>query len=170
MSSQVRQNYSPECEALVNKQINLELFAFYTYTSMGYYFDRDDVALSGFRDFFLKSASEEYEHAKKFMSFQNERGGRIVLQNITKPDKDDWGSGVDAMQAALALEKTVNQALLDMHKVADTKGDAQMCDWIEANFLTEQTQAIKEIGNYITQLKKVGPGHGEWHFQKETFE
>lgn len=32
--SQVRQNYHPECEAGVNKQINLELYAFYTYLSM----------------------------------------------------------------------------------------------------------------------------------------
>ena len=165
--SQVRQNYSQECEAAVNKQINLELFAFYSYTSMAYYFDRDDVAMPGFKSYFLKSADEEYDHAKKFMAFQNERGGRVVLQDIKKPDRDEWGCGLDAMQAALQLEKTVNQALLDMHKLADNKDDAQMCDFIEANYLTEQTEAIKQIGDYITQLKKVGNGHGEWHFQKE---
>ena len=32
--SQVRQNYHPECEAGVSKQVNLELYAFYTYLSM----------------------------------------------------------------------------------------------------------------------------------------
>ena len=32
--SQVRQNYHPESEAGVNKQINLELYAFYTYLSL----------------------------------------------------------------------------------------------------------------------------------------
>ena len=32
--SQVRQNYHPECEAAVNKQVNVELIAFYTYLSM----------------------------------------------------------------------------------------------------------------------------------------
>ncbi len=30
------------------------------------------------------------------------------------------------MQAALALEKNVNQALLDLHGVAETKGDAHV--------------------------------------------
>ena len=30
------------------------------------------------------------------------------------------------MQVALQLEKSVNQALLDLHKVADSKGDAQV--------------------------------------------
>jgi len=33
-TSQVRQNYHEESEAGVNKQINLELYAFYTYLSM----------------------------------------------------------------------------------------------------------------------------------------
>ena len=167
MANQVRQNYHEESEAGVNKQINLELYAFYTYTSLAYYFDRDDIALPGFRDFFLKSADEEYGHAKLFMKFQNERGGRIVLQDIKKPEKDAWGSGLEAMEAALALERTVNEALLKLHKVADNHGDSQMCDWIESNFLTEQVDAIKMLGDYCTQLRKVGTGHGEWHFQKE---
>ena len=43
-----------------------------------------------------------------------------------KPDRDEWGSCVDAMQAALALEKSVNQALLDLHKVAASHGDEQV--------------------------------------------
>ena len=165
--SQVRQNYHQDCEALVNKQINLELFAFYTYTSMGYYFDRDDVAMHGVRDFFLKNAEEEYDHAKKFMKFQNERGGRIVFADIKRPEKDEWGTVLNAMETALALERSVNQSLLDLHKVADSKGDPQMCDFIETHFLTEQTEAIKQLGDHCTALRKVGPGHGEWHYQKE---
>ena len=34
MESQVRQNYHRECEAAINRMVNLELFASYTYTSM----------------------------------------------------------------------------------------------------------------------------------------
>uniref|UniRef100_A0A8C2I0B7 Ferritin n=1 Tax=Cyprinus carpio TaxID=7962 RepID=A0A8C2I0B7_CYPCA len=33
-TSQIRQNYDRDCEALINKMINLELYAGYTYTSM----------------------------------------------------------------------------------------------------------------------------------------
>uniref|UniRef100_A0A452RIE5 Ferritin heavy chain n=1 Tax=Ursus americanus TaxID=9643 RepID=A0A452RIE5_URSAM len=32
--SQVRQNYHPDCEAAINSQINLELYASYVYLSM----------------------------------------------------------------------------------------------------------------------------------------
>lgn len=168
MAAQCRQNYDTENEAGVNKQINLELYASYVYHSMAFYFDRDDVALPGFSKYFKKASEEEREHAEKLMKFQNKRGGRIVLQNISKPERDEWGTGLDAMQAALALEKNVNQALLDLHKIADSHGDAQMCDFIENEFLSEQVDAIKELSDHVTNLKRVGPGMGEYLFDKET--
>ena len=79
--------------------------------------------LAGFTKFFRDSAKEEWDHAQKFMKFQSDRGGRVVLQDIKKPEKDEWGTGLDAMETALALEKTVNQALLDLHKVSDKHND-----------------------------------------------
>lgn len=33
-TSQIRQNYHRDCEAAINRMINMELFASYTYTSM----------------------------------------------------------------------------------------------------------------------------------------
>merc|ERR1719402_1538803 len=108
---------------------------------MTYYFDRDDIALPGFHKFFNELSDEEREHAEKLMKFQNQRGGRIVLQNIQKPERDEWGTGLEAMQAALALEKNVNQALLELHKVADSHGNFQFSDFLESNYLTEQVEA-----------------------------
>ncbi|GAB6018416.1 fts3-like protein [Chamberlinius hualienensis] len=166
----VRQNFSREAEAGINKQINLELYASYVYTAMAYHFDRDDVALPGFHKFFKEQAHEEREHAEKLMKFQNQRGGRIVLQNIQKPSEEEWASGLAAVEAALQLEKSVNQALLDLHKVASDKGDVQMCDWIETHYLTEQVEAIKKLADYATNLKRCGPGLGEYMFDKETLD
>jgi len=166
--SQCRQNYHSESEGSINRQINLELYASYTYQSMAMYFDRDDIALPGFSKFFQKSSDEEREHAEKLMKYQNKRGGRIVLQDIKKPDQDEWGTGLQAMQVALQLEKSVNQSLLDLHKVASSHDDAQLTDFLESNYLEEQVEAIKEIGGHITQLKRVGPGLGEYTYDKEN--
>jgi len=168
--TQPRQNYHAECEAGINKQINLELYASYVYQSMAFYFDRDDVALEGFHKFFKKSSEEEREHAEKLMKYQNKRGGRVVLQNIQKPDRDEWGTGLEAMTVALSLEKNVNQSLLDLHKLGDTHGDAQFCDFLESNYLEEQVEAIKQLSDYVTNLKRVGPGLGEYMFDKETLQ
>ncbi|XP_029441541.1 ferritin heavy chain A-like isoform X1 [Rhinatrema bivittatum] len=122
MESQVRQNFHRECEAAINRMVNMELYASYTYLSMSYYFERDDVALHHVAEFFKEQSHEEREHAEKFLKYQNKRGGRAVLQDIKKPERDEWGNTLEAMQAALQLEKTVNQALLDLHKLASDKG------------------------------------------------
>nr|AEN71561.1 ferritin 2 [Argopecten irradians] len=166
--TQPRQNFHVETEAGINRQINMELYASYCYQSMSFYFDRDDVALPGFAKYSKKASDEEREHAEKFMKYQNKRGGRVVLQDIKKPDQDEWGSALEAMQVALALEKNVNQSLLDLHGVGDKHGDAQFQDFLESEYLEEQVNAIKEISDHITNLKRVGPGLGEYLYDKES--
>lgn len=47
------------------------------------YFDRDDVALPNFSNFFLERSAKEREQAEKLLEYQNMRGGRILLQNIS---------------------------------------------------------------------------------------
>jgi ferritin heavy chain len=165
-ASACRQNYAPECEAGVNKQINMELYASYVYTSMAFYFDRDDVALPGFHKYFKKSAEEEAEHAQKFMAFQNKRGGRVVLKDIKRPEKDEWGSGLDAMKAALELEKQVNQSIIELHQLAGEKGDNHMTQYLD-EFLEEQVAGIKEIADHVTRLTRAGPGLGEHLYDKD---
>ncbi|KAM7332894.1 hypothetical protein ACRRTK_009602 [Alexandromys fortis] len=61
MTSQIRQNYSTEVEAAVNRLVNLHLRASYTYLSLGYYFDPDDVFLEGVRHLFRELAEVKRE-------------------------------------------------------------------------------------------------------------
>jgi ferritin heavy chain len=44
----------------------------------------------------------------------------------------------------------------------------QLCDFIENDFLLEQVQAIKELSDHITNLKRVGPGLGEYMYDRES--
>merc|ERR1712048_749423 len=89
--SKIRQNYHEECEALINKQINMEFYASYVYLSMSSFFNRDDQALHGFASFFKKSSDEEREHGMKLMEYQTKRGGKVVFQDIAKPSSSKWG-------------------------------------------------------------------------------
>ncbi|XP_051019032.1 ferritin, mitochondrial [Acomys russatus] len=169
--ARVRQNFHPEAEAAINRQINMELYASYVYLSMAYYFSRDDVALYNFSKYFLRQSLEEREHAEKLMRLQNQRGGRICLQDIKKPDKDDWESGLRAMECALVLEKSVNQSLLDLHTLASEKGDPHLCDFLETHYLHEQVKSIKELGDHVHNLVTMGApaaGLAEYLFDKHT--
>jgi len=171
MDSQVRQNYHQNSEAAINRMVNMELYASYSYTSMAMYFSRDDVALPGFSKFFKENSHEEREHAEKLLSYQNKRGGRIFLQDIKKPERDEWGSGLEAMQCAIQLEKNVNQALLELHKLASEHGDPHLCDFLETHYLNEQVEAIKKLGDYITNLTRMDSHNNkmaEYLFDKHT--
>ncbi|KAJ7327236.1 hypothetical protein JRQ81_016995 [Phrynocephalus forsythii] len=144
MASQVRQNFDAECEAAVNQLMNLELYASYVYLSMSCHFDRDDVALSHVAEFLKEQSWEEREHAEKFLRYQNKRGGRVVLQDV-------------------------KVTLLDLHKLAMEKGDPHLCDFLESEFLEEQVKAIKQLGDHLTNLRRLGlpeNGMGEYLFDK----
>ncbi len=123
--------------------------------------------MPGFAKFFKHNSEEEREHAEKLMKYQNKRGGTVVLKDVQRPEKDTWGSGLDALETALALEKNVNQSLLDVHAVAGSHNDANLCDFLESEYLAEQVDAIKDMGDKITQLKRAGPGLGEYLFDQK---
>merc|ERR1711982_42964 len=165
--SKVKQNFHSDSEALINKQINMELYASYVYLSMSAYFARDDVALHGFSKRFRVASKEEREHAETLIDYQTMRGGRVVFREIAKPTSDEWGTALEAIEASLELEKTVNESLLNMHKTADTHHDAQLTDFIEGTFLKEQVEAIKEIGDLVTKMKRAGEGLGLFILDKE---
>lgn len=160
-------NYHEDAEALLNKQINMEFYASYVYLSMSSWFSRDDQALHGFAKFFSKNSDEEREHGKKFMEYQASRGGKVVFQDIAKPTTMEWGTPLQAVEAALELEKTVNQSLLTLHAAAGDKGDAHLCDFLESHFLGEQVEGIKELGDLITKMKRAGDGLGVHIIDKE---
>ena len=72
-----------------------------------------------------------------------------------------------AVEASLELEKTVNQSLLDMHKIASDHNDASFTDFLEGEFLKEQVEAIKEISDLLTRMKRAGEGLGLHMVDKE---
>ncbi|XP_035682895.1 soma ferritin-like isoform X1 [Branchiostoma floridae] len=166
--SQVRQNFHEDSEAGINKQINLELYASYVYMSMASYFGHDDVSLDGFARLFLRMSEEERQHANVLVDYQNKRGGHVVYREVKQPDQTQWGSGLDAMESALELEKHMNQALLDLYRTADRHRDPQMQDFLNYHFLKEEVTRIKQLGDYVTKLKRVGDGLGEYNFDRDV--
>lgn len=166
----IRQNFQDQSESAINRQINMELEASYIYLAMAYTFDRHDVALKGFHEFFLKSSNEEREHAEKFMKYLNKRGGKIVLDPIKAPDGYDHTNGLDALRAAFQLERDVNQSLIKLHRLASEMHDAHLTDFIEEHFLDEQVESIKKLADYITNMERNGDGLGQYMFDKLTLQ
>lgn len=70
------------------------------------------------------------------MKYQNMRGGRVQLQDVRKPAKDDWGTPLEVLETSLEMEKAVNEALLNLHVVAENSKDPQMMDYLERTHCT----------------------------------
>ncbi|XP_050002876.1 ferritin light chain-like, partial [Alexandromys fortis] len=140
-------------EAAVNRLVNLHLRASYTDLSLGYYFDPDDAVLEGVGHF-LKLA-EKREGAERLFKLQNDRGGRALFQDVQKPSQDEWGKTQEVMEAALALEKNLNQALLDLHSRGSARTDPHLCDFLENHFLDEEVKVNKKMGNHLANLRRL---------------
>ncbi|KAJ4802618.1 Ferritin [Rhynchospora pubera] len=97
-------------------------------------------------------------------------GGRVKLQPILMPvseyDHSEKGDALYAMELSLALEKLTNEKLLHLQKVAEQCKDVELMNYIESEFLGEQVEAIKKTFEFISQLRRVGHGHGVWHFDQ----
>nr|XP_038959841.1 ferritin light chain 1-like [Rattus norvegicus] len=78
--------------------------------------------------------------------------GRAFFQDVQKPSQDEWGKTLEAMEAALALEKNLNQALLDLHALGSAHTDPHLCDFLESHFLDKEVKLIKKMGNHLTNL------------------
>ncbi|XP_068439276.1 ferritin, lower subunit-like [Clinocottus analis] len=173
MQSVVKQNLHLETEGDVNKLINLKLNASYTYLSLGMYFDRDDVSLAKFSKFFLERSVTERQQAEKLLDYQNLRGGRIMLQTIAKPSREDWRGGLDALSFSLDFQKVLNGCVLDVHRRAETHTDPHLCDFLEQHFLTDGYDTMKKLGDYIGSLTRITASEthgamGEYLFDKHT--
>ncbi|KAM4526165.1 ferritin, lower subunit isoform 1-T4 [Fundulus diaphanus] len=173
MQTAVKQNYHAETEGDINKLINLKLNASYTFLSLGMYFDRDDVALPHFSSFFLERSLKERDQAEKLLEYQNTRGGRILLQTVAKPSREDWRGGLDALTFALEYQKSLNTRILDVHRGADGHNDPHLCDYLEREFLIDSHDTIKKLGDYIGSLTRLTSSDphgsmGEYLFDRHT--
>jgi len=170
--SRARHDFSKSSESALNDHINTEYSASYQYQALWAYFSRDDVALLNVAKYFKAMSVEESEHAHQFQEYMHQRGGRVVLQDITPPEHEfsetaEKSDLLVAFERALGLEKSVYQNLLQLHALADSNKDAQFQDHIEA-YLAEQVESIKTLANFVAQLTRIGKdGTGVIVFDRE---
>ncbi|TKC49167.1 hypothetical protein EI555_000549 [Monodon monoceros] len=102
---------------------------------------------------------------------KNQRSGCALFQDGQKPSQDDWNKTQDTMEAAILMEKKLNQALLDLLALGSARADPQLCDFLESHLLDEEVKLIKKMGNHLTNFRWLsGPQAGlcEYLFQRFT--
>ncbi|MEJ5362456.1 MAG: ferritin [Spirochaetota bacterium] len=142
---------SKKMEEALNKQINAELYSAYLYLAMAAYFESTN--LTGFARWMELQAEEEKQHAMKLYHYIIERGGRVVLDAIQKP-QTEWKSPLDVFEAVYAHEQHVTSLIYNLADIARQEKDYAtevMLHW----FIKEQVEEEANASSILERIKMV---------------
>ncbi|MDH3329250.1 MAG: ferritin [Desulfobulbaceae bacterium] len=135
----------------LNSQINAEMYSSYLYLSMEAYFK--SISLDGFAGWMRSQVQEELFHAMKFYDFVCERGGRVVLDTIKKPDAN-WKSPLIAFKQILKHEQHVTELINDLVDLAIAEKDHATVNFLQW-FVGEQVEEEASVGTVVDKLNLI---------------
>ena len=155
---------TPRIEQELNKQLNKELFSSYLYMSMAAYFQ--SVDLLGFANWMQVQSKEELMHAEKLYLFIQERNGKVILEQIEKP-QTEWASPLEAFENSLKHELFITDSINELVNTAYEEKDHATNIFLQW-FVTEQIEEESNATEIIRKLKlmKDAPG-GMYMLDKE---
>ena len=138
--------------ALINDQINKELYSAYLYLDFANYYG--SVGLDGFENWYRIQAQEERDHAMLFYQYLQNNGEKVTLEAIAKPDKV-LDSHMAPLKAGLEHEQYVTSLINNIYEAAFEVKDfrtMQLLDW----FVKEQGEEEKNASDMITKMELFG--------------
>ena len=138
--------------ALLNDQINKELYSAYLYLDMANFYTRK--GLDGFANWYEIQAKEEQDHAMLMYQYLHNNGQTVTLEAIAKPDKI-FTTLMDPLKAGLEHEQYVTSLINNIYAAAQEVNDfrtTQFLDW----FIKEQGEEEKNSADQITKMELFG--------------
>nr|KAF6500949.1 hypothetical protein HJG59_007972 [Molossus molossus] len=108
---------SEDGRVAINHVTSYELHISDAYLSMVCYYSKD-MGAPLFAAFFEDQAEVKREHAKQFLRYLRKHESKICPPVIERPDIDNWGAGVQALESALELENKLTNLLLNLKTMA----------------------------------------------------
>ena len=136
----------------INRQINSELSASYSYLAMSAWSERQK--LTGAARWLRLQSQEEYMHAMKLLDFLLARDCDVDLTAIHAPDYP-YSSLLDVFERGLKQEQDVSRQIDSLYEIAfHEKAFAAVAElqW----FLTEQVEEEKTAREIVTKLAMIG--------------
>lgn len=141
-----------EVSALLEQQINKELYSAYLYLDISnYYYAKN---LNGFGNWFKIQAQEEQDHALLFLTYLQNNGEAPKLEAIAAPDKT-FSNFRDPLAAALEHEEYVTSLINAIYAEAIKANDfrtLQFLDW----FVKEQGEEEKNTNDLLGRFDLFG--------------
>ena len=142
----------PKIEQALNKQINQEMAAAYNYFAMVAWLERHN--LTGFSSWMQRQRSEELEHAQRLFNYVLDRGGKVDLSAVEKPQADFKGVA-DLFDTAFAMEQENTRCIHELYALARSMDDYATQSHLQW-FLDEQVEEEKVFGDVQGLLELAG--------------
>jgi len=136
----------------LNKQINAEMYSSYLYLSMAAWCD--SKSLTGFATWMRAQSQEEMFHATKMFDYLIERGGKVELDAIAKP-QHEWSSPLNVIEDVVQHEAHVTNLINELvHSALEEKDHALylFLQW----YVGEQVEEEASVGGVCEKLKMIG--------------
>lgn len=139
-------------QTALNDQINAEFFSAYLYLAMAAYFE--DQNLSGCAHWMELQYQEESEHAMKIYKYINDRGGRVQLNAMEKPQAE-WDSPMAVFEAAYKHEQYITSRINDLMKLAVELNDFTTQSFLQW-YLDEQVEEEANVDEIVQSFHLMG--------------
>ena len=142
---------SSELTDALNKQVNEEFYSAYIYGAMANHLEY--THLPGFAQWMRAQAEEELGHARKMINYINDRGAKVIFEQIAAP-KAEWESPLAAIDDALAHERHIRECNNKLQTLALKKNDHATHAFLEW-FVTEQVEEEANVDQLVHACRMV---------------
>ena len=139
-------------EAALNDQIRKEFYSSYLYLGMAARFN--SLNLKGFAKWMKVQAGEETKHGMKIYDFVEERGGKVVLQQINAPPSNPK-SPREMFEEASQHEHMVTESIDKLIEVARGEKDNATEVFLQW-FVNEQVEEEASTNEISQKLQLIG--------------
>jgi ferritin len=143
---------SKKMNAALNTQVGNELAASNQYVQIAAYFDAEGLPILA--KHYFNQASEERDHAMRFVRLILDGGGDLKMPQVPAP-KPSFKTALEAVQLALDSELKVTKQINEIVDLAVTERDHIMkngLDW----FVNEQREEVASADTLVRMVKRAG--------------
>ena len=143
---------SATMQSAINQQMKYEIESAYLYLAMSAFCESKN--LPGMASWLRVQWQEELDHAMKLFRYMTERGGRVSLEAVDKPQAD-FASSQALFAMVLEHEKKVTSAINKLYDLAVKENDH--ATQIELQwFVKEQVEEEKNASDVLHMLSMTG--------------
>lgn len=151
--------------ALLNEQINKELYSAYLYWDMSHHFEFN--GLDGFANWYMVQAQEERDHALIFYRYLVDNNIPVELKYIEQP-KRQYSNILDVLNNALDHEKHITESINKIYCEAIEQRDLGTMEFLNW-FIKEQREEETNAHDMISKLENFGSDNQGLYLLNQEF-